>query len=56
MVVMALMEAPAIVIEIILIRMFNKKKNKTSMGSIKSKPLLLLEALLLILGSLVIGL
>ncbi|MFT7352939.1 MAG: hypothetical protein ACI9XR_002730 [Flavobacterium sp.] len=54
--VMALMEAPAIVIGVILIRMFHKKEeNKTSMGSL-IKHSFTNGSVLLILGSLVIGL
>lgn len=54
--VMALMEAPAIVIGVILIRMFHKKEeNKTSMGSLIQHSFTN-GSVLLILGSLVIGL
>jgi hypothetical protein len=54
--VMALMEAPAIIIGVILIRMFHKKEeNKTSMGSL-IKHSFTNGSVLLILGSLVIGL
>jgi hypothetical protein len=54
--VMALMEAPAIVIGVILIRMFHKKEeSKTSVGSL-IKHSFTNGSVLLILGSLVIGL
>jgi hypothetical protein len=51
--VMALMEAPAIIVGVILIRMFDKTRVKTSLGSLIQHSLP--NGSLLILGSLIIG-
>lgn len=55
--VMALMEAPAIVVGVILMRIYNKTKDKTKQTSLSSvvKHSLTNGSVLLILGSLVIG-
>lgn len=55
--VMALMEAPAIVVGVILMRVYNKTKDKTKQTSLSSvvKHSLTNGSVLLILGSLVIG-
>ena len=53
--VMALMEAPAIVVGVILMRMYNKEKTNTTRLSSVIKHSLTNGSVLLILGSLVIG-
>ena len=53
--VMALMEAPAIVVGVILMRMYNKEKTNTTSLSSVIKHSLTNGSVLLILGSLVIG-